>query len=58
MKRYRSRKTQDENGWRHVEILLEPLNPAFDSIRIAADDEMEVEVLAELVEVVVGTALE
>ena len=57
VKRYRSRKTRDENGWRHMEIVLEPLNPAFDPIRIAADDETEVEVLAELVEVLSAHAV-
>ena len=51
VKRYRSQKTQDEHGWRHVEITLEPLNPAFVPIVIAADDEREIEVLAELIEV-------
>ena len=51
IKRYRSRKTEDENGWRHVEIRLEPLNPDFARIVIAADDEGATEVLAELIEV-------
>ena len=51
IKRYRSRKTEDENGWRHVEIALEPLNRDFEPIVIAADDEGETEVLAELIEV-------
>ena len=52
LKRYRSRKTEDENGWRHVEVVLEPLNLDFDAIVIAADDEASVEVVAELVQVV------
>ena len=51
VKRYRSRKTADENGWRHVEITLEPLNRDFEPIVITADDEGETEVLAELIEV-------
>ena len=29
VKRYRSEKSTDEDGWRHVRILLEPVNPAF-----------------------------
>ena len=56
VKRYRSRKTEDEHGWRHVEIWLEPLNPDFDPIVIAADEEGGVGVVAELVEVL-GTGL-
>ena len=53
VKRYRSRKTEDEHGWRHVEITLEPLNPNFDPICLQpTDDEWSVEVVAELVEVV------
>ena len=51
VKRYRSRKTEDENGWRHVEITLEPLNPDFDPIMIASDEEAGIGVVAELVEV-------
>ena len=51
VKRYRSRKTEDENGWRHVEVTLEPDNHDFEPIVIAADDEVETEVLAELIEV-------
>ena len=51
VKRYRSRKTEDENGWRHVEITLEPVNRDFDPIVIAADDEGEVGVVAEVIEV-------
>ncbi|MDE2795484.1 MAG: DEAD/DEAH box helicase [Gemmatimonadota bacterium] len=51
IKRYRSKKTEDENGWRHVEITLEPVNPDFEPIVIGADDEGEIEVVAELIEV-------
>lgn len=58
LKRYRSRKTEDENGWRHVEVRLEPLNPEFDPIVIAADDEARVEVVAELVQVVDGSVVD
>ena len=57
VKRYRSRKTQDENGWRHVEITLEPLNRDFEPIVMVADDEPEVGVVAELLEVL-GPALD
>ena len=51
VKRYRSQKTEDENGWRHIEITLEPLNPAFGPITITTDDGGALEVVAELVEV-------
>ena len=51
VKRYRSRKTADAEGWRHVEITLEPENPDFRPIKIATDDEDAVSVVAELVEV-------
>ena len=51
VKRYRSRKTEDENGWRHVEITLEPVNRDFEPIVIVADDEPEVGVVAEVIEV-------
>ena len=57
VKRYRSWKTEDENGWRHVEITLEPLNPDFDPIVIAADEEAGIGVVAEVVEVL-GPRLE
>ena len=57
VKRYRSQKTQDENGWRHVEITLEPVNPDFDPIVIVADDEGGIGVVAELIEVL-GPRLE
>ena len=53
VKQYRSRKAEDEHGWRHVEITLEPLNREFDPICLPpTDDEWSVEVVAELVEVV------
>ena len=52
VKRYRSEKTADEDGWRHVAITLRPDNPAFEAIRLTADDEERVAVVAEFVEVV------
>ncbi len=51
VKRYRSSKREDERGWRHVKITLEPVNPDFEPIVIAADDEAEVEIVAEVVRV-------
>ena len=52
VKRYRSEKAADENGWRHVRIVLEPLNPDFEPIELATEDEDSVAVVAELVEVI------
>ena len=51
VKRYRSKKRQDEGGWRHVKVTLEPDNPDFAPIEIATDDEAAVDVVAEFVAV-------
>ena len=51
IKRYRSRKTEDESGWRHVEVTLEPDNHDFGPIVIPADDDGELDVVAELIAV-------
>ncbi len=52
VKRYRSEKAEDKDGWRHVKIVLDPVNPAFASIELAAEDEEAVAVVAELMEVI------
>ena len=52
VKRYRSERTADADGWRHVRITLEPTNPDFEPIELSADDEESVSVVAELVEVI------
>ena len=52
VKRYRSEKTADEDGWRHVRIVLEPVNPEFAPIELKTEDEGSVAVVAELVEVI------
>ena len=52
VKRYRSEKTADDNGWRHVRILLEPLNSDYEPLELAAEDEESVAVAAELIEVI------
>ena len=51
VKRYRSEKTANEDGWRHVSIVLEPLNPDYKPIEVHGEDESPVAVIAELVEV-------
>ena len=52
VKRYRSEKTTGEDGWRHVRIVLDPLNPEFAPIELATEDEDSVAVVAELVDVI------
>ena len=52
VKRYRSEKTADEDGWRHVRIVLDPVNPEFAPIELKTEDEGSVAVVAELVEVI------
>ena len=52
VKRYRSEKTADEDGWRHVRIMLEPVNPEFAPIELKTEDEGSVAVVAELIEVI------
>lgn len=51
VKRYRSVKKEDERGWWHVEVTLEPLNAGFEPIVLTADDEGTMGVVAEVVEV-------
>ena len=50
VKRYRSERTADADGWRHVRITLEPTNPDFEPIELTVDDEDSVAVVAELIE--------
>ncbi|MEZ4354709.1 MAG: DEAD/DEAH box helicase [Myxococcota bacterium] len=51
VKRYRSEKAADGDSWRHVRIRLEPVNRDFAPIDLRGADEGELEVVAELVEV-------
>lgn len=52
VKRYQSEKAVSEDGtWRHVRITLKPINPEFKPIEFTAEDEVDVRVIAELVEV-------
>ena len=52
VRRYRSEKTADEDGWRHVRIVLEPANHEHTPIVLTTEDEGAVAVVAEFVEVV------
>jgi hypothetical protein len=52
VKRYGSTKASDsEGGWRHVEVTLEPVNPDFEPIVLAADEDADVAVVAEFLSV-------
>jgi len=52
VKRYASAKVETDDGWRHIEVTLEPVNREFAPIVLSADDEAEVHVVAEFVTVV------
>ena len=53
MKIFTSRKTaRTDGGWRHVQIVLESINPDFDPIVLTQDDEADVRVIAELAAVI------
>ena len=51
VKRYRSEKAEDDNGWRHVRVVLAPDNAEYEPIVLTPEDEGAVAVVAELVEV-------
>ena len=52
VKRYQSEKTANEDGWRHLSIVLEPLNPDYEPIELTGEDDSPVEPIAELIEVI------
>jgi type I restriction enzyme R subunit len=56
VKRYQSEKVTDGDSWRHTRITLKPINPDFQPIEITGAEEGELQVVAELVEVL-GCAL-
>ncbi len=51
VKSYRSEKAKRGESWRHERITLEPANPEFESIVLLGAEEDELQVIAELVEV-------
>jgi len=51
VKRYDSQKEVQEESWRHERIVLKPVNPEFEPIVLTGAEEGELEVVAELVEV-------
>ena len=54
VKRYKSQKAIEGDSWRHEKIALEPVNPDFESIVLTGADKNELQVIAELVEVLGG----
>jgi len=52
VKRYRSEKAAKGDSWRHSRILLEPINAEFEPIVLTGVEEGDLEVVAELVEVI------
>ena len=54
VKRYASEKVQADGSWRHTRITLRPNNPAFEPIVLTGEDEGELQVVAELIEVLEG----
>ena len=51
VKRYKSEKAKKNDSWRHEKITLEPVNPHFEPIVLTGADDGELQVIAELVEV-------
>jgi type I restriction enzyme R subunit len=51
VKRYQSEKVADGDSWRHARITLKPINPDFQPIELTGAEEGELQVVAELVEV-------
>ena len=51
VKGYESEKVAADGSWHHAKITLKPINPGFEPIQLTAADEGQVQVIAELVEV-------
>ena len=51
VKRYESEKTKGGDSWRHTKIVLKPVNPDFGPIILPSADEGQLQVIAEVVEV-------
>ena len=54
VKRYKSNKAVEGDSWYHLNITLEPLNPDFQPIELINAEEGELDVIAEMVEVLEG----
>jgi hypothetical protein len=51
VKRYESEKVKNGDSWRHARITLKPVNPDFEPIVLTGAAEGQLEVIAELIEV-------
>ena len=51
VKRYESEKVGDRDSWRHEKITLKPVNPDFEPIVLTVSDDHELQVIAEVVDV-------
>jgi phage repressor protein C with HTH and peptisase S24 domain len=56
VKRYESEKAREGESWRHASITLKPLNPDFEPVVLTGADEEQLQVVAELVEVLTNEA--
>ena len=56
VKRYESEKASDGESWRHTKITLKPINPDFEPIVLTGSDERQLQVVAELIEVLTNQA--
>ena len=54
VKCYESEKSPADGSWRHAKITLKPVNPDFQPIVLTGADEGQIQVVAEIVEVVGG----
>jgi SOS-response transcriptional repressor LexA len=54
VKRYESEKATKSGSWRHERITLKPLNPDFEAILLQEPQDGELQIIAELVEVLDG----
>ncbi len=52
VKRYESHKEQAGDSWQHTRVRLKPANPAFEPLVLAGGEEGELQVIAEVLEVV------
>ena len=56
VKRYESVKSEQGDSWRHATVTLKPVNPNFEAIVLTGADEQQLQVVAELVEVLTDDA--
>jgi SOS-response transcriptional repressor LexA len=50
VKRYESEKAVKDDSWGHERVTLKPINPDFEPIVLTGKDQVELQVIAELVE--------